>query len=174
MGRLSSIVFTLCWLSSASIYGEWKLGSDSLSSLGVCGDMTAEMIFNIGCAITGILVVFLGLALIGDHNVWIRSGGITTLFCGVACLAIGIINEGYGDIHMHIATAYGMSAAVTIALTGAGDYIEDRKPFTALALILLLICGYACAFQPFGIFEPVAIACILIWTFVQSAIMMEK
>ena len=174
MGCLSSIIFTLSWVISAMLWGNWTLGSNSLSDIGVCGVVSAEMVFNAGCMITGVLVLFLALALIIDDNIWFRMSGIAAMISGFACFAIGIINENYGDIHMTVAGIYGGFAAATIALSGAGDFIEERRPFTLLAAVLLLICALSSRIHPFGVFEPIAVSCILIWTFIQSAILYDK
>ena len=170
MGCASSVCFGLSWMISAMLWGDWVLGSNSLSSIGVCGVASAEIVFNLGCGATGILVIFLGLALIDDRNRFFRYGGITSVICGCACVGIAAVNEDYGAIHMAIASIYGAGAAFTIGLTGAGDYNEGYRPFTFLAAALLILCGITSLTCPFGVYEPIAVSCILVWTFIESLI----
>ena len=170
MGCASAICFGLSWAISAMFWGKWVLGTNSLSSIGVCGVDSAEIVWGLGCGATGILVIFLGLALLDDRNRFFRYGGITSIICGCACVGIATVNEGYGDIHMAIASIYGGGAALTIAFTGIGDYNEGYRPFTFLAAGLLILCGIASLTCPFGVYEPIAVSCILIWTFTESLI----
>lgn len=173
-GCLVSVVFTLSWVISAAIWGHWVLGTNSLSDIGVCGIPAAEIIFNYGCVLTGLLCLPLGVSLLDDRNRMFRLSGITSIICGFACFGIGVINEDYGNIHMIVAGIYGGSAAATIALTGAGDFTEGKKIFTLLAAILLIICGVSSLTCPFGVYEPIAVTCILVWTFIQSAIIYKR
>ena len=173
-GCLSSVTFTLSWIVSALLFGEWELGTDSLSSLGICGVASAEIVFNFGCAMTGFFVIFLALALFEDENRWFRYSGITAFVCAIACLGIGAVNESYGDMHNFFAAVYGLFAAATIALSGAGFYIEGKKYLTALAAVLLIISGISSLIHPFGTFEPIGISSILIWTFVMSAMIFVR
>ena len=173
-GCLSSVTFTLSWTVSALLYGEWRLGTDSLSSLGICGVSSAEIVFNFGCAMTGFLVIFLALALIDDRNVWFRYSGMTAFICAIACLGVGSIDEGYGDMHNFFAAIYGLFAAATIALSGAGFYIEGKQYLTVLATTLLMVSGISSLILPFGTFEPIGVSCILIWTVVMSAMVFVR
>ena len=170
MGCASAICFGLSWMISAMLWGNWVLGTDSLSSIGVCGIDSAEIVWGLGCGTTGVLVILLGLALLDDRNRFFRYGGITSVICGCACVGIAAVNEDYGDIHMAIASIYGGGAAMTIALTGIGDYNEGYRPFTFLAAGLLILCGITSLTCPFGTYEPIAVSCILIWTFTESLI----
>ncbi|MBO4552127.1 MAG: DUF998 domain-containing protein [Candidatus Methanomethylophilaceae archaeon] len=174
MGVISSPFYLASWIVSAVVYGKWKLGSDSLSSLGCCGNASAEIVFNLGCSLTGLLVLFLGLSLIRYDDRLFRLSGCAVFVCTIALLGIGSVTEDYGTPHMVFACMYGTFAAITIVLTGAGDYAEGDKSFTLMAAILLLICGTAWLTQPFGTFEPIAVSCILTWTFIQSALMLFK
>ena len=173
-GCLSSIAFTACWIISAFIWDDWTLGQYSLSSLGSCGVDSAEMFFNFGCLITGFLVIFPGLYLVEDGNRFFRISGYAALICGVACAAIGVVTENYGVMHNLAASIYAVFAATFIASSGAGDYLEGKKVLTAVAAILLIISGILSLVQPFEVFEPVAVSCILLWTFIQSAFLLMR
>ena len=172
-GCLSSIAFTVCWVISALLWDEWTLGEYSLSSLGACGVDSAEMFFNFGCLITGFLVIFPGLYLIDEKNMMFRISGYAALICSLACAAIGVITENYGEMHNLTASVYAVFAATFIASSGAGDYAEGKKVLTAVATILLIISGILSLTTPFEVFEPVAVSCILLWTFIQSAMLLR-
>ena len=173
-GCVSSIAFTACWVISALLWDEWTLGQYSLSSLGSCGVDSAEMFFNFGCLITGFLVIFPGLYLVEDENGFFRISGYAALICGIACAAIGVITENYGVMHNLTASIYAVFAVIFIASSGAGDYLEGKKMLTAVAAILLLVSGTLSLIQPFEVFEPVAVSCILLWTFIQSAFLLIR
>lgn len=173
-GCLSSIVFTLSWIISAMLWGDWGLGTNSLSDIGVCGVDSAEIVFNMGCLVTGFLVIFPGIYLTERENRMFRISGYAALVCSIACAGIGVITEDYGDMHNLIASVYAVFAASFIAFSAAGDYMEGEKWFTLLAAALLLLSGIMSMTQPFAVFEPIAISCILIWTFVQSALMLYQ
>lgn len=173
-GCVSSIAFTACWVISALLWDEWTLGQYSLSSLGSCGVDSAEMFFNFGCLITGFLVIFPGLYLVENENRFFRISGYAALICGIACAAIGVITENYGIMHNLTASIYAVFAVIFIASSGAGDYLEGKKMLTAVAAILLLVSGTLSLIQPFEVFEPVAVSCILLWTFIQSAFLLIR
>lgn len=173
-GCLSSVTFTLSWVISALLFGEWELGTDSLSSLGICGVASAEILFNFGCSMTGFFVIFLSLALFEDRGRWFRYSGVTAFICAIACLGIGSVNEGYGGMHNFFAAVYGLFAAATIALSGAGFYVEGKKYLTIIAAALLIISGISSLIHPFGTFEPIGISSILIWTFLMSAMVFVR
>ena len=173
-GCLSSIAFTVCWVISALLWDEWTLGEYSLSSLGACGVDSAEMFFNFGCLITGFLVIFPGLYLIDEKNMMFRISGYAALICSLACAAIGVITENYGGMHNLTASVYAVFAATFIASSGAGDYAEGKKVLTAVAAILLIISGILSLATSFEVFEPVAVSCILLWTFIQSAMLLIR
>ena len=173
-GCLSSIAFTVCWIISALLWDEWTLGEYSLSSLGACGVDSAEMFFNFGCLITGFLVIFPGLYLIEDKNVYFRISGYAALICSIACAAIGVITENYGAMHNLAASIYAVFAATFIASSAAGDYLEGKKALTAVAAILLAVSGILSLTTSFEVFEPVAVSCILLWTFIQSAVLLIR
>ncbi len=173
-GCLSSIAFTVCWIISALLWDEWTLGEYSLSSLGACGVDSAEMFFNFGCLITGFLVIFPGLYLIEEKNVYFRISGYAALICSLACAAIGVITENYGAMHNLTASIYAVFAATFIASSAAGDYLEGKKALTAVAAILLAVSGILSLTTSFEVFEPVAVSCILLWTFIQSAVLLIR
>ena len=173
-GCLSSIVFTVCWIVSALLWDEWTLGEYSLSSLGACGVDSAEMFFNFGCLLTGFLVIFPGLYLVEDENRLFRISGYAALVCSIACAAIGVITEDYGGMHNLTASIYAVFAAIFIALSGAGDYVEGKKVLTIVAAALLIISGIFSLATPFEVFEPIAISSILLWTFIQSAVLLIR
>ncbi len=132
------------------------------------------MFFNFGCLITGFLVIFPGLYLVEDENRFFRISGYAALICGIACAAIGVITENYGVMHNLAASIYAVFAVIFIASSGAGDYLEGKKMLTAVAAILLLVSGTLSLIQPFEVFEPVAVSCILLWTFIQSAFLLIR
>ena len=173
-GCLSSIFFTLSWIISAMLWGDWELGANSLSDIGICGVDSAEIVFNMGCLVTGFLVIFPGIYLVEKDNKMFRISGCAALVCSIACAGIGVITEDYGDMHNLIASIYAIFAATFIAFSAAGDYQDGYRWFTALAAVLLLLSGIMSISQPFAVFEPIAISCILIWTFVQSALMLYQ
>ena len=132
------------------------------------------MFFNFGCLITGFLVIFPGLYLVEDENRFFRISGYAALICSIACAAIGVITENYGAMHNLAASVYAVFAATYIASSGAGDYLEGKKILTIVAAALLIMSGILSLTTPFEVFEPVAISCILLWTFIQSAYLLMR
>ena len=102
-----------------------------------------------------------------------RYGGYAVIVCSVTCAAIGVVTEDYGIMHNITASPYAVFAAIFAILSAAGDYVIGKKLFTALAAVMLIASGIMCVAQPFAVFEPFAISCILIWTLVQSALMLR-
>ena len=172
-GCLSSVVFTICWMVSALLWNDWTLGTHALSDLGICGVDSAEIVFNLGCLLTGFLVLFPGLRLAEDGNRMFRISGYAAIASSVACAAVGVVTEDYGIMHNITASTYAVFAAAFTVSSAAGDYLIGKKAFTVLAAVMLGASGILAISQPFGVFEPFAIACILIWTFVQSALMLH-
>lgn len=172
-GCLSSVVFTICWIVSALLWDDWTLGTHALSDLGICGVESAEIVFNIGCLLTGFLVLFPGLRLAESKNLLFRISGYAAIISSVSCAAVGVVTEDYGIMHEITASTYAVFAAIFTIFSAAGDYAIGKRSFTALAAVMLIASGIMCITQPFAVFEPFAIACILIWTFVQSALMLQ-
>jgi len=172
-GCLSAVVFTICWIVSALLWEDWTLGTHALSDLGICGVDSAEIVFNLGCLLTGFLVLFPGLRLAEDENRIFRISGYAAVISSVACAAVGVVTEDYGIMHNITASTYAVFAAIFTVSSAAGDYIIGKKVFTVLAAVMLAASGILVVAQPFAVFEPFAISCILIWTFVQSALMLR-
>ena len=172
-GCASSAVFVVCWAVSASLWGDWTLGTHALSDIGVCGIDSAEVVFNMGCLLTGFLVVLPGMHLADQENRMFRISGCSALVCSVACAAIGVVTEDYGDMHVIVTSIYAVFAAVFMTASAAGDYTIGRRSFTVIAAVLLSVSGIAALTQPFAVFEPIAVSCILLWTFLQSALMLH-
>ena len=172
-GCLSSVVFTICWMVSALLWDDWTLGTHALSDLGICGVDSAEIVFNLGCLLTGFLVLFPGLRLAEDGNRMFRISGYAAIASSVACAAVGVVTEDYGIMHNITASTYAVFAAIFAITSAAEDYVIGKKVLTALAAVMLIASGIMCVAQPFAVFEPFAIVCILVWTFVQSALMLR-
>ena len=172
-GCLSVIVFTICWIVSALLWEDWTLGTHALSDIGVCGIDSAEIVFNLGCMLTGFLVLFPGLRMTEMDGKWFRISGYMVIICSVSCAAIGVVTEDYGIMHNITASTYAVFAAIFAITSAAGDYVIGKKVLTALAAVMLIASGIMCVAQPFAVFEPFAISCILVWTFVQSALMLR-
>lgn len=166
-GFACSIIFIVLWIVSAAVSGTWQFGHNSLSDLGVCGVSVSEVLFNYGCVLTGFLGILMGFGIFSNETGWMRLCGIATLVSGTILTLIGVINESYG-IHMIISGAYGVSAAICMALSGFGDFAAGRRRYMLVSLVLLLICGAMNVTQNFETFEAVAISCILTWILVQS------
>ena len=141
--------------------------------IGVCGIDSAEIVFNLGCMLTGFLVLFPGLRMTEMDGRWFRISGYMVIICSVSCAAIGVVTEDYGIMHNITASTYAVFAAIFAITSAAGDYVIGKKVLTALAAVMLIASGIMCVAQPFAVFEPFAISCILIWTFVQSALMLR-
>ncbi len=172
-GCLSAVVFTICWIVSALLWEDWTLGTHALSDLGICGVDSAEILFNLGCLFTGFLVLFPGLRLAEDENRLFRISGYAAVASSVACAAVGVVTEDYGIMHNITASTYAVFAAIFTVSSATGDYLIGKKVFTVLAAVMLAASGILAVAQPFAVFEPFAISCILIWTFVQSALMLH-
>ena len=172
-GCIAAIVFTTCWIISAFLWDDWTLGADSLSSIGASREFPSAIIFNFGCLLTGILIIFPGLYLIEHENDMCRYSGYAALLCSVPCAGMGIITEDYGIYHTITASLYSLFAVAFIATSAAGDYKEGKKIYTMIAIIMLPFCLLLSFVEPFGTFEPVGASFILFWTFIQSALLLK-
>lgn len=166
-GMAASVSFAVMWIVAASVSGCWNFGQNSLSDLGVCGNPTSEILFNLFCVGTGFAGMYFGYGIFSRETGWLKLCGITTILSSILTACIGVITERY-DIHMIVAGAYGVCICSSMILSGMGDFLTENRPYTWLSLVLLLVCGFMNLTQDFPMFECVAMICILTWIFMQG------
>ena len=172
-GILCVVLFSTLWTAAVVIYGHWTLGTNTLSDLGVCGNEDAELCFNGGCALAGLLATIFAQGLIEKRGVWLICG-ITTAIAGIMLIGVGIINLRYDDIHLIDAGMLGVFAAASMALSIYGDWKGGHKRMVLLTVILLVSCAIVTFTQRFAVFEPFGVIVILIWVFVQSVKLLKE
>ena len=174
-GLLSSVVFLALWIAAAIFDPDWALGKLSLSDLGSCGIASAEICFNMGCALSGVFGIIFAVGIIGRKDMF-RTVGILAMCCSILVISIGIIDLGYGAPHRYVATIYGLFATASMIASICTDWKIGMKHISIFTLAMLLLCAVMMLTQTFEIFEPIAISCVMIWTASQAIkfLMMDK
>ncbi|MBQ7701195.1 MAG: DUF998 domain-containing protein [Candidatus Methanomethylophilaceae archaeon] len=166
-GILCVISFMALWIAAVVIDGNWVLGENTLSDLGVCGNDAAELCFNGGCAIAGLLAVIFALGLIEKKGVW-RVCGACMAIAGVMLIGVGIVSLHYNNAHFIDASTHGVFAAITMLLSLAGDWKEGNKKMVAITSVLVIACVIVTLTQKFEVYEPYAVVTVMVWALAQS------
>ena len=166
-GMISSVGFLILWIISALLAPSWQLGSYSLSDLGVCGDQSAELCFNLACGLSGSMAIIfsLGVTKLEDN---FRYCGFVTLISGFALICIGVITLRYGIAHNIVAGIYFLTAVISVILSIYLDRKDGRKGFSIFDGILFFVMLISALTQVFEVYEPIVVSCILVWTFAHS------
>ena len=171
-GLLSSAAFIILWVAAAMLDPDWSLGKLSLSDLGNCGIDSAEICFNMACASSGAFGIAFSLGMIDRGGIF-RICGFFSLCCCFLVISIGIIDLGYGQPHLTVAFLYSISATLCMVTSSYGDWKDGKRKISIFTVIMLLLCALMVVTQPFEVFEPFAICCILTWTTTQSLKMLK-
>ena len=166
-GLLSAVVFLILWVAAAMFDPDWGLGKLSLSDLGCCGIASAEICFNMGCALSGVFGIILAVGIIGRKDIF-RVVGFLTMGCGILVIGIGIVDLSYGAPHRYVATLYGLFATACMIASIYADWKIGMKKIAIFTLTMLLLSAVMLFTQTFEIFEPIAISCVMVWTACQS------
>ena len=172
-GLLSPITFTALWIAAALLEPSWVLGNNSLSDLGICGNPSAEVCFNMGCMLAGMFALIFDLGLLRKKGEFCAIGVI--MFVGVIALAgVGVMNLNYGYAHQATATLYAICAYISMILSLIAD-IKGRKVFYwVVTAVLVFLCIGADIQFTFEGFEPIGISCTLIWVTTQAIKFMRE
>ncbi|MBO4552254.1 MAG: DUF998 domain-containing protein [Candidatus Methanomethylophilaceae archaeon] len=166
-GILCVVSFITLWVLAAVVDGHWVLGENTLSDLGVCGSNAAQLCFNGGCAIAGLLAVIFAMGLIERKGAW-RICGIMMALAGVMLIGVGIVNLSYGEAHVIDATAHGALAAISMAISVYADWKDGHKRMVAYTCILIIACAIVTFTQKFEVFEPFGVCVVMAWALGQS------
>ena len=166
-GMMCVIIFTIGWVGGAIAWGHWVLGQNALSDLGVCGNQTAELLFGLGCAFSGIFGLFFGLGMLDEKGLYKTYGAFVILAC-VSLICIGVVDESYGDLHMYTAGTYAVFALLSIIVSAVAEYVDGRRYMTYIAAVVLIALLIICLTTRFEVFEPIASVIVLAWTFSQA------
>lgn len=168
-GFTVTCLFTFCWVLAAVIDGRWVFGTNALSDLGVGMSEAARIIFNYGCVLTGVAGCIFGYGLMMHERGWLAVTGVVTMIGCIFLMGVGAVPESYQWPHMVCAGTFAGMSLIAMLTSGIGDYKKGRKKYAIFEIVLAIAC-VALAVIPglFGYFEPLAIAGVLIWVFVQS------
>lgn len=166
-GLLSPAVFAILWFAATQFEPSWVLGQNSLSELGICGNASAEVCFNMGCTISGMLGLVYCIGLLRKKGPYFFIGLIMVV--GVFALSgVGVLNLNYNFAHETTSSLYGLCAYVSMILSMLIDLKDRRYVFGAITAVLVLICILSDIEFTFQAFEPIGITCTLVWVVTQS------
>lgn len=160
-------LFISVWIAASALDGRWILG-DTLSSMGTCRVEEAEMVFNYGCVLTGVLGCIFGHGIMKYNKGWLFLSGVFTFIAPIFLMGVGAINESYGDTHMTIAGLFGAFSLFAMLFSLPGDFREHKKYFNC-TLTILIALGIGWIFiKGFGFFEVFSVLMINLWILLQS------
>lgn len=127
LSGMASVVlgFSAVLLSMASSpWFSWT--ENALSDLGVGG---SGLIFNVGLAVSGLLLIpfFLGLLkLSGGCWAW-RLGSYMFLADAISLMGVGIFNEGFGRVHLYFSFAFFTLMPLSLIMLGLSLWSRGIK-----------------------------------------------
>jgi hypothetical membrane protein len=136
---LAVIVFGASWYTSALSDPAWVFGTNYLSDLGVSDVWAANVFFNMGCLLAGILFVWFGLGLfLSKASRLERIAGILAVVAGVSMSMIGIIVEGQ-DLHVYLAYAAFGVGFLSLIVLAISDFKTGRRLLSSFTFIGLIV-----------------------------------
>jgi hypothetical membrane protein len=176
-GILAAAAFSIVWLAASSLDPSWVFGQDVLSDFGISGT-DAELYFNYGCAVTGVLIAIFGIGIIVNHiNAGHIVGGTLLIIGGILVLLVGLVplDSLGGDIHTRLGYLFGIVAFAAAASTAAGNWASGQRVFGGLTLVLLIASTAMYLSYEFAEFESYVTIIALIWLVLESiALMLRK
>jgi len=169
-GLLAAVVFAVCWYTAAVSDTTWMFGTNYLSDLGVSDYRNAELFFNAGCLVTGVLFVLFGAGLIlSKKDELTLATGIIAVISGICVSLIGIVTEDAGSAHTYIAYAAFGLGFVCLALLGVKDCMDGLKILSAIAFAGIAITALSPLFLELPGTETVAALALLVLFLLQGA-----
>lgn len=165
-----AFIFSVAWIVAACGDASWILGEDTLSMLGISDVQVSADAFNYACIITGVLFAIFGFGKLGFEKGCNRASGAMIIIAGIALLGIGIFTKDFGNGNAHLIVAYlfFLFLALSVILSGIGDYKEKKTIPVAATVILFMISFGSIAFQSLAMIEAITVACALLWAVVQG------
>ncbi len=180
LGRVSPIAGIVCvvtfmtlWVLAAILDGDWVLGGNTLSDLGVDGNDASELCFNGGCALAGILAIIFALVYFEKKGAW-RICGVTVVLAGLMLVGVGIVNLHYGKAHFFDASAHGVFAAISMLISVYGDWRDGHKHTMVYTILIMLSCVIVTLTTKFEVFEPFCVCGVMAWALGQSIKLLKE
>lgn len=168
LGLIAVLVFTLAWFFAAQCDPLWVFGSDTLSRLGV-SDTDAKYFFNYGCMIGGALFALFGAGIaIRNYSLGSQISGILLSFSGVMLIGIGMFVLT-SDYHLPILYALIVFTLSSIVAMTISDWTHGKVLAGGIAATVLIVCFLYVPVAPSkAASETVIIILGLIWIATQS------
>jgi hypothetical protein len=169
-GLLAAIVFAVCWYTAAVSDTTWMFGTNYLSDLGVSDYRNAELFFNAGCLITGVLFVLFGAGLlISKKDELTTAAGVVAVISGICVSLIGIVTEDAGAAHSYIAYAAFGLGFVCLIILALKDCKDGLKILSAITFAGFAVTALSPLFLEFPGTETVAALALLVLFLLQGA-----
>ena len=93
------------------------------------------------------------------------------LIAGIALIGVGVFTKdfGNGNPHLFVAYLFFLFLAISVILSGIGDYYEKKTIPLAATVVLFMISLFSFAIQSLAMAEAVTVACALIWAVMQGS-----
>lgn len=168
-GIILSLVFATMWITSASIDGVWKFGTNTLSDLGISSNPAAAIIFNSACMLTAVIGLAMSYYRIRyEKSPFNRYGGYVLALSMVFLFLVGVFTKADATlpIHMFVSITYGILLLIGIILSVFGD--RGYGQFPAIDAVMAVACVvFSIAFRR-AEWEAVDIIICLVWIALQS------
>ena len=166
-----SFILAIAWIVAACGDTSWIVGEDTLSVLGISDVQVSADAFNYGCIVAGILFAIFGLGKFAFETKCNRASGAMILIAGIALIGVGVFTKdfGNGNAHLFVAYLFFLFLAISVILSGIGDYYEKKTIPLAATVVLFMISLFSFAIQSLAMAEAVTVACALIWAVMQGS-----
>ena len=156
-------VFTVLWISSALVDGEWRFGFNSLSEMGISDDTVGAFLFNFACIISGISGIIFGFGIFAYGKSVIRLGGALFTFSLLFLSLVGVFNLNFGDVHYFVASTFGLVLGISFVFLSLKDW--GHIVYLIVDVTFIAVCIIFTLDTPFTVWEPTLIISSMVWIF---------
>jgi len=162
-GVLMVMVFSLMWFMAATEDPSWIFGETMLSTLGVSVTGNAAILFNIGCIVSGLLMMVSGMGIAILTKKEYSAAGVAIAFAGLFLTLVGLFPEDLETMHNIVAGTMFLLIFIAMILMTIGDWKEDRAFFGGLAIMFMAAILGCYLTQTLELTETIGAILILIW-----------
>ena len=162
-GVMAVIIFSLLWFMAAVDDPSWIFSETMLSTLGVSVSGDAALFFNVGCIVSGLLIMVSGMGMAILTKKEYSAAGVAIAFGGLFLTLVGLFPEDLETMHNFVTGTMFLLFIIGMILMTIGDWKEDRALFGGLAMMFLAVILGCLLTQETAMTETISAILILIW-----------
>ena len=165
------VFFSVMWIMSATIDGQWTFGVNSLSDMGISENAVSAFLFNFACIFTGLFGAVIGFGSVAYGKRTIKAGGILYIISMIFLSFVGVFTL-HSSLHFFVASTYGVFFALSVVVSSVSDWkLSWYFYFDAVFIVAGLIIVFT---QVFAMWEAIMVIAAMVWTLVIGYKMIKR